>query len=426
MAAVEGVATAAVGISTRPVCGVRDHAEVLAEALERQQVACSLHWLARGESHLAHSDGSSVRANDFPGRGDDSPARGDGSLARGAGALAQAHAEVGAWTRRLADELEHERPDAVLWHYSVFAYAYRGLPLFVPPTLAVLRRAGVPVVTVMHEPAYPWLQGGLRGCAWAATHRAVLAPVVRASAAVLVTADFRAQWLTSRPWLPRRPVAVAPVFSNLPAPTPSAQPPANRATPADPSANRATPTVGLFGYAFEQSSIALVLDALRLLRDRGCAVRLTLLGAPGPSSAAGRAWSAAAESRGVASQLSLSGVLSAQALSDALAACEILLYADPTGPASRKGTLAASLGSGRPVVALEGRRRWPELLGSGAAHVAPRSRRALAESIETLLGDEDTREALGARGRAFAGHTMSSAHAAEVVRGLLGEVLAGS
>ena len=40
---------AAVGVSTSTTCGVRDHATLLAEALSRENVSCSVHWLYRSE-----------------------------------------------------------------------------------------------------------------------------------------------------------------------------------------------------------------------------------------------------------------------------------------------------------------------------------------------------------------------------------------
>jgi len=234
---------------------------------------------------------------------------------------------------------------------------------------------------------------------------------MRSSSAVVVTADFRAEELTSRAWLPRRRVVVAPVFSNLPPPGTGTHP--------DPDNH----VVGLFGYAYEGVAVSLVLDAMRLLKDRGAHVQLILLGAPGQPSPAAETWLQMARERGVAGQLSFSGTLSAQDLSDALAACDVLLSAEPTGPTSRKTTLAASLSSGRAVVALDGPRRWSQLIAFGAARVVPPTATALAGAVAELLEDEGRREALGARGSAFARDVMSVERSADVVTRLLGEVV---
>lgn len=355
-----------------PTCGARDHALLLAEGLSSEQVSCSLHWLDRREQSV-----------------------------RGGGA------EIRAWGQALAGELARGRPDAILLHYSVFAFSHRGLPLFVAPALAVLRRSGIPVVTVLHEYVYPWRHGGLRGKVWAITQRALLLDVMRSSAAVLLTTDFRARWLASRPWLARLPAAVAPVFSNLP-------PPAG-----GPSAERAQPVIGLFGYSYQGAALSMVLDAIVLLAGRGVAPRLVLLGAPGRSSPVAGTWLREARARGIEHALEFSDTLPAQDLSNALAACDLLLFADAAGPSSRKGTLAASLASGRPVLAIDGPRRWLELVWAEAASIVQPTAPALADAIQELLDDDAGRETLGARGRAFAEERMGVGRTVEAVKGLL-------
>jgi glycosyltransferase involved in cell wall biosynthesis len=371
---------AVVGVSTDPVtCGVRDHATLLARALQELDVSCSLHWHSREQRSL----GGSRR-------------------------------ELGAFTRELGATLADEPPDAVLLHYSAFTYSFRGVPLFVPAVLSAVGRARAPLATILHEYAYPWGRAGLRGAVWATTQRAFLIELARASAALVVTADFRAEQLAARRWLPRRQVAVAPVFSNLPAP---------RVGPSSPP--RAVATLGLFGYASEATPAGLVLDALRLLREAGREAELRLLGAPGADSESGRAWRAAAAERGLEGTVSFSGLLSGQALSDALASCEALCFADPTGPTSRKTTLAASLASGSPVVAIDGPHRWRELAEADAARIVAPSSHALADALGELIGDSVARAALGGRGRGFAREHMSVERAAQVVAELLRECCAG-
>lgn len=373
------IRAAVVGMSATPTCGARDHATLLARALEAESVSCSWHWLARTEGSL---------------------------LASGA--------EVRGWARALGSELASARPDVVLLHYSTFAYAHRGVPLYIHPTLAALRRSQIPVVTVMHEYAYPWRAWDWRANLWAATQRAVLVDVMRVSSAAVLTTDFRADSLRSKRWLPKRPVAIAPIFSNLPPPAPRARP------------QRPGQVIGLFGYAYQSAAVALVLDALRLLVDRGLDVQLRLLGAPGGASDAGRAWQQAAERRGLEDRLSFTGILPAQQLSDALADCEVLLFADSPGPTSRKGTLAGSLASGRPVVATDGPRTWHELTRAEAARVVAATPVALEQAVAALLADESLREALGARGKAFAEQQMGVGRSADVVAALFGEILAAA
>jgi len=356
---------------------VRDHAVLLAEALAQEHVDSSIHWLWRTERSLSGS-----------------------------------RSQLRAWAGALAAELEANPPDGIVLHYSVFSYSYRGLPLFVPTVLAALARTRRPVVTILHELAYPWRRSGLHGEAWALTQRAALIAVMRSSASVVVTTPFNAEWLASRRWLPRRAVDLAPVFSNLPAP-------GGKPSPTD----RGVPVVGLFGYAYEGAAVSLVLDALRQLHDRGLAVELRLLGAPGRSTPAAEAWLAGARARSLEQALSFSGVLPGQELAAELAACELLLHAEPSGPTSRKGTLAASLASGRPVVALDGPRRWGELVESRAALVVAPTAAALAEGVAGLLDDVDEREALGLRGGSFSERAMGVRRSARVVAGQLARAI---
>lgn len=394
---------AVVGVSESQTCGVRDHATLLAAALGEEDVACTMHWLSRRERSLGGC-----------------------------------RAEFRAWTQALAGELERERPDAIVLHYSVFSCSYRGLPLFAGPVRSALRTTGIPLITILHEPAYPWRLGGLHGKVWALTQRVALIGLMRDSAAVLVTAPFRAEWLTSRPWFARRPLALAPVFSNLPPPTVQ---PSSTGLPVDARASSGTPPptiapaasadgdglqpresnhlIGLFGYAYEGAARQLVLDAVRMLVDRGLHARLELLGSPGSGVPLADVWLADARQRGIEDVVSFSGVLPAQELSNALAACEVLLHAEASGPTSRKGTLAASLASGRPVVALDGPLRWSELIDAEAALVVQPNASALADALAGLLADETAREVLGARGAAFAQRAMSVERTAKTVARLL-------
>jgi glycosyltransferase involved in cell wall biosynthesis len=306
----------------------------------------------------------------------------------------------------------------------VFTLSYRGVPIFVRPTLAALR--GLPLVALLHEYAYPWGRNGLRGALWSISQRVCLIDLVRASRALVLTADFRAAQLASRRWLPRRRMAVAPVFSNLPAPSLAAHgSPSQASDGAAPQrqGERERSLIGLFGYASEGTAQGLVLDALRLLGERGGALQLSLLGAPGADSSSGREWLAQAASRGIAGELSFSGRLSAQDLSDALADCELLLFADPTGPTSRKTTLAASLASGSAVVAIDGPHGWRELSEAQAARLVSPRADALAEAVEQLLADGEQRAELGRRGQVFARRAMTAQASAEIVAALLRELL---
>ncbi len=314
-----------------------------------------------------------------------------------------------AWTRELEAALRDEQPSALVMHYASFAYAHRGIPLFLAPALRAARRCGAPLIALMHELAYP-LRGGPRGYVWAGTQRAALLALMRASSAAVVTTEQRVEWLHSRRWLPSRPVAFAPVYSNLPPPSPEVDVDGLR--------------LGLFGYAYEGANGGLVLDALARLRS-DLDLRLELLGAPGPGTATAEAWLREAQARGVREAIAFSGRLPAQQLSDELARCAVLLCAASPGPTSRKGTLAGSLASGRPVVAIDGHLTWGELREQDAARVVSADAGALAAELARLLGNPSERDALGLRGRSFHDQRMAATVTARLVSGLVAQLDAG-
>jgi glycosyltransferase involved in cell wall biosynthesis len=362
---------ATVGISTSATCGVHDHATLLGDALAARGASSSRHWLSREQRSL-----------------------------RGA------RAEIGRWTGQLAAELRTDAPDVILLHYSVFSFAHRGVPIFVGGVLSALP-ADVPVITVLHEFVYPWTHGGWRGKVWAVSQRAALIRVMRATTAAVVTREDHPRWLDSRSWLPARPVSFAPVFSNLPCPDPAARPEGE------------TPLLGVFGYAYQGVAMAPVLDALGELARREMHVRLRLLGAPGRGSSGGEAWLAAARERELEEMLSFSERQPAQELSNELARCNVLLFPDRSGPSARKGTLAAALASGRPIVAIDGPNRWEALTHEGALEVVQPASGALADALEELLRDELAQQALGARGRSFYEANMDVGRTADAVLELL-------
>lgn len=364
---------AVVGVSTGRTCGVRDHAALLAEALTRAGVTCSSHWLDR-------------ESQSFRG----------------------ARAEVSSWASDLARDLESEAPDAVLLHYSVFAYSHRGMPVFVSPIVSTIARTGIPLIVFVHELAYRQRgRPSVQGAVWALSQRAAMLGVMRSAAAAVVTVEDRIQWLSSRVWLPRRQLAFAPVFSTLPPPT------------AQERGGCEGPLIGIFGYACGPAMAALVLDVVSLLRECGLPVTLRLLGAPGRDSAAGEMWRSQAGSRSLVDALSFSGTLCAQDLSNALAGCDLLLFVDRPGPTSRKTTLAGALASGTAVVAIDGPRSWSRLLGSGALELAAPRPDAVANAVATLLREQRARQEMGARGRAFAEREMGVSLSVAAVAGLL-------
>ena len=109
----EGARVLVLGMSTTEICGVRDHAELLAAELRAEGLGTSVHWLYRSEESLRGS-----------------------------------RAEIGEWVASLSRLLSEDPPALVILHYSVFAFSFRGVPLSVGGVTRALRRAGVPVLVI--------------------------------------------------------------------------------------------------------------------------------------------------------------------------------------------------------------------------------------------------------------------------------------
>ena len=337
------------GVSHTSVCGVRDYALLLAKELTRSGQDVRTEWFERP---------SSV-------------------------------AEARRWIRGVPWADEHGEIDVILWHYSVFAYSTRGVPSLSWPLARALRRAGLPVVTVLHEYAYPWGRNGWRGALWAASQRLALVPVVATSSGLVVTVEERVEWLRQRCWLPRRAAVMTPVFSTL----------AESLAPS--TRGFGSVRIGMFGYP--TSSASLITEAMALFRTAGITAELSLLGSPGPNTAVGETWRRAGTAACLGDSMRFTGVLEKEALASEIGLCDILIFddGDGDGPTSRKTTVAAGLASGRPVVAVDGPKTWSTLAQDGSVWLVAREPTALKSALLQLANDSSRREALGARGRAF-------------------------
>jgi glycosyltransferase involved in cell wall biosynthesis len=289
---------------------------------------------------------------------------------------------------RLARSLPSGTP--VVWNYSSFAYGLRGLPL--PGVLfGVVRRArGQRVVTVMHELTYPWGRRGWRGNVQAVTQRIAFEPVLRGSAAVVVTTPQRAAALSGRRWARRRPVFDAPVFSTLGVPGRIGW----RASTGP------APVVGVLNYTGDGARPDVVVGALARLPASG-RPSLVLLGAPGPDHPTARRWSAAAQQECVGEYLSFTGIVAEAELRARIEACTALVLPNDHGPSGRRTTLAASLAYGVPTLTLDGPETWPDLVAADAVEVVGADAGAFADALQRLLGSAARQQELSRNGRRF-------------------------
>jgi glycosyltransferase involved in cell wall biosynthesis len=343
-----------IGVSSTPVCGVRDAAEQLTRAFRAGGADASTAWCelaglptVRERRRLIHDWLNSV-------------------------------------TRRVRDD----DIDAVILHYSVFAYGLRGFPLFVPAVARELAAYDVPVIGFLHEFVYPFGRRGWRGATQALSHRLALFPVVRCSDGLAVTTERRAAWIRGRRWLPRRPVVFVPVFSNLPRVLETA----DGKTPGF--------SIGVIGFGSPGTDTALMAEAIvRLGADRP--LEIVLIGSPGSAGPAADSWRAAFRAQGCADLLRFTGVRTADEIAHELGAVDLVVFPERAGPDSRRGTLAAALAAGKAVVALNGPERWERLVSEAALVVVEPRSEALAAALVRLLEDPAALAAQGAEARAF-------------------------
>src|SRR4051812_19614955 len=113
----------AIGLSTAYPCGVRSYVEVMATALAAEGLETTTVWWDRDPA---------------------APLRGDRAACR-------------RWLADVEAQVAGAGADMVLWHYSVFSYSRRAVPILVPAVTRALRRMRVPVVTLLHEyEVTPW------------------------------------------------------------------------------------------------------------------------------------------------------------------------------------------------------------------------------------------------------------------------------
>ena len=337
-----------VGASASPTCGVRDYAAALDPWLGSPETV----WWERDPAWSAADTRRSARR-----------------------------------FRRELDAALARRPDAVLWNYSVFDYGPRtawdrhGTPVHVPAIAWRLRACPSPLVTVVHEAVYPFRGGELEHNALAATQRAALVAVVAASDALVAATGDRERWLRSRRWLPRRPLAPIPICAGLP-------------RVEHPVGTR--DEIAVMSFGADDACASAVAGALGTLRARGIDARIRLVGQPGAAGSRARRWREAAERAGCAGALSFSGVVEPSELSREVSAAPLVLFPNAAGPIASKSTIASALAHGRPVVAIDGPRRWDGFAPVMA--LAPPTAPALADCLERLLADDGERRRLAAAG----------------------------
>ena len=352
---------------------MRDYGDLLARELSRRGVEAGATWIANDGVVLRDSMGASLK-------------------------FVRAAASV-------------PRAGVVVWNYSPFVYACRGVPL--PGVLfgIVLRARRISVITVLHELAYPWGRRGLVGRVFAITQRAALLPVLAGSTAVVVTTEQRAASVRRRTWLAQRAAPLTiPVFSTLGEEAPEIE---HR-----PGERR----IGVIGYGSDGAQPELLFAAVRRLRSLD-GVRIVLLGAPGRDSREGKEWIRAAAATGLQGTIEFTGdQASLPQLSESFAACDVITLVDEEGPSSRRTMLAAALAHGRATIATDGPNRWDGPVDEGAILVVGAEPVELGQALQRILDDPSERSSLGERALKYYQREMSLKNTADIMCALIAQV----
>jgi glycosyltransferase involved in cell wall biosynthesis len=300
----------------------------------------------------------------------------------------------------------------VVWNYAPTNIGFRAVPG--PAVLfgLVLRARGDAPLTVLHELAQRWREQPWTTRARAVLQSALLGFVLAGSREVLVTTPQRERRLRRLLRLTRTPVAFAPVFSNFPPPRP-VPPPETSETGAGAPFVLVVPD-----HDADFARRDVVVDAVARLQAGG-RVRLVLLGSPGPDSPGARIWRDLASAAGVHGALEWTGVLSYDDFTRWLLRAHVIVLPNAQGPSCRKGTLAAAVSHGRPVVSIDGPLRWQALVDAGAVAVVPEDGAALAAALERLRRDPALRADAGRRAVDFYDAEMAVGRTGDVVSSLL-------
>lgn len=273
--------------------------------------------------------------------------------------------------------LEEKRTEVLLVEYVPFLYARSGIS---PALAGLVRKAGIPVLLVVHEPCYPLSAHPVRALR-SILQRMQLKSLAEASARVVATCDAWAGMLA--PWCGSPPVMI-PVGSNIPrAPCSAGERSAMRARLGIPEGS---PACAYFGSAHPSHLMPWVARALERLPD----LHLVVIG---PAS---EAWPGPASSR-----LRRLGRLPAVEASRVLQACDLQAAPFADGISARRSSAMAGLAHGLAVASTRGRLTDPSLPWEEGAALSPVDEAAFLALLQRLATDPAARIRQGRAGAAF-------------------------
>ena len=290
---------------------------------------------------------------------------------------------------QVARETKALQPDVVLFQYVPYLYSRWGLPLGLLATLGALRRSGIPVVLVAHEPFnYGALTSKHRLVA--ACQRRLFGALARRCAAVVVTS--RARGRSVEPIVgPGCRVRVIPVGATLPGA--ETAPRAQAARPEPPF------RVATFGrLELGRRRLDVLHDAAARVASGEAPVVLELVG---PTDAAADRWREGLAPR-AGLEVACHGTVTAEeaARTLALSHAAVLFDTSALGGISTRSTVAANLlAAGVPVISNAGADTGEPFLDGANVLLCPPEPATLAQRLALLRDDTALRERLARGGR---------------------------
>lgn len=281
----------------------------------------------------------------------------------------------------IIDAVRAEAPDAIVWHYNPFQIGRKGIAPFAG-RLAKALSAVAPLTVVFHELWYPWGRNGLRGLLWAIAQRRQVPGIVDAASKIILTTQARGDDLARRFPARARDISVIAAGATI--------------EPSDTHTSRncyGVPdgafTIAHIGAIGEGRDLTPALKALDNLFQEGIDARLLLIGRTGIAPPAHP-------------RVHVTGPLgNTQALSAAIQCADAYLFAEPTGPVSRKTSLLSALAHGLPVVSYTGKAAEPQFRDGDNLLLVEPSEEAVTAAFRRLAADPKLRARIGAGGKAL-------------------------
>ncbi|MFG0306603.1 MAG: glycosyltransferase [Phycisphaerales bacterium JB040] len=268
----------------------------------------------------------------------------------------------------------------------------------------VARRAGVPYVLSTHGMLDDWSMGQ-KAAKKRLYHALVERRLLAGAAAVHCTA--RGELDQAKKWFPQRLGRVVPLVFDLAPFDPGPGP--ERARDAFPGFGTGEPTVVFMSRLHVKKGVEHLIDAARLLADRGTPAQFLIAGTGEEGYVAGLRERAARA--GVGARCHFLGMVSGADKVSLLQAAD--LSALPTSQENFGFAIVEAMAAGTPVIITRGVDIWPELEQSGGAVLIEQAPGPLADAIAGLASDPERLGAMSDAARGWARATFAGSAIAD-------------